>query len=67
LERDVPTLALHGINGETAVNYHLIKEEYTGAYFIGFRPVTSKIAENHSNGNNSRISSSKSYILAIPT
>jgi hypothetical protein len=27
LEHDVPTLALHGINGESAMNYHLIDEE----------------------------------------
>jgi hypothetical protein len=26
----VPTLALHGINGESAGNYHLINEESTG-------------------------------------
>jgi hypothetical protein len=25
--RDVPTLALHGINGDSARNYHLIDEE----------------------------------------
>jgi hypothetical protein len=28
LECDVPTLALHGINGESAGNYHLMNEEY---------------------------------------
>jgi hypothetical protein len=35
LESDVPTLALHGINGESAGNYHLINEESTGGR--GFR------------------------------
>jgi hypothetical protein len=57
-------------------NYQLIDEESTRgkgfhrelpAYLLGFRPVRSKFAENPSNGNNSRISSSKSYILTIPT
>jgi hypothetical protein len=88
----VPALALHGINGESAGNYHLIDEESTGgrgfcrelpahrreftrgrgfyrerpAYLLGFRLVRSKLAENPSNGNNSRISSSKYYILTIP-
>jgi hypothetical protein len=33
------------------------------AYLQGFRPVRSKFAENPSNSNNSRISSSKSYVL----
>jgi hypothetical protein len=33
--RDVPTLALHGINGNSAGNYHLMDEEFTGE--IGFR------------------------------
>jgi hypothetical protein len=67
--RDVPTLALRGINGESAGNYHLINEESTRgrgfhqkmpAYLLGFRPVRSKLAGNPSNGNNSRISSFKS-------
>jgi hypothetical protein len=35
LERDVPILALHGINGKSAGNYHLIDEESTGG--MGFR------------------------------
>jgi hypothetical protein len=35
LESDVPTLALHGINGESAGNYYLINEESTGGR--GFR------------------------------
>jgi hypothetical protein len=35
LESDVLTLALHGINGESARNYHLINEESTGGR--GFR------------------------------
>jgi hypothetical protein len=30
MERELPTLALHGINGESAGNYHLINEESTG-------------------------------------
>jgi hypothetical protein len=30
LERDVPSLALHWINGESVGNYHLIDEESTG-------------------------------------
>jgi hypothetical protein len=34
-ERDVPTIALHGISGESAWNYHLIDEESTGGR--GFR------------------------------
>jgi hypothetical protein len=36
------------------------------AYLRGFSPVRSKCAENPSKGNNSRISSSKSYILTMP-
>jgi hypothetical protein len=76
LESDVPTLALHGINRESARNYQLIDKESTQgrgfhrelpAYLIGFRPVRSKFVENPSNGNNSRISRFKSYILTIPT
>jgi hypothetical protein len=76
LEFDVPTLALHGINRESAGNYQLIDEESTRgrgfhrelhAYFLRFRPVRSKFVENPSNGNNSRISRFKSYILKIPT
>jgi hypothetical protein len=68
----VPTLALHGINRESAGNYQLIDEESTRgkgfhrelpAYLLGFRPVRSKFLENPSNGNNSRISRFKSYIL----
>jgi hypothetical protein len=35
LEWDVPTLALHGINGDSAGNYHLMSEESTVAR--GFR------------------------------
>jgi hypothetical protein len=35
LERDVPTLALHGINRESFQKYHLINEESTGGR--GFR------------------------------
>jgi hypothetical protein len=35
LERDVPTLALHGINGDSAGNYHHMDEESTG--IMGFR------------------------------
>jgi hypothetical protein len=34
LERDVPTLALHGINGDSAKNYHLMDEESTGGIVI---------------------------------
>jgi hypothetical protein len=76
LECNVPTLALHGINGESAGNYHLIDKESTrGRGFLrelptpllGFRLVRSKPAESPLNGNNSRISSFKSYILTIPT
>jgi hypothetical protein len=60
----------------SARNYQLIDEESTRgkgfhrespAYLHRFRPVTSKCAENPSNCNNSRISSSKSYILTMPT
>jgi hypothetical protein len=88
LERGWPTLALHGINGESAGNYPLINEECTRGrgfwlkltahrrgihppgrgfhwelltHLLGFRPVRSKFAENPSTGNNSRISSFKSY------
>jgi hypothetical protein len=72
----VPTLALHGINRESAGNYQLIDEESTQGrrfhrelpvYLLGFRLVRSKFIENSSNGNNSRISRFKSYILTIPT
>jgi hypothetical protein len=72
----VPTLALHGINGESAGNYQLIDEESIQGrgfhrklpvYLLGFRPVRSKFVENPLNGNNSRISRIKSYILTIPT
>jgi hypothetical protein len=76
LECNVPTLALHGINGDSAGNDPLIDDESTRgrgylwellAYLRGFRPVRSKFAENPSNGNNSRIGSSKSNILTMPT
>jgi hypothetical protein len=72
----VPTLELQGINRESAGNYQLIDEESTRGrgfhqelpvYLLGFRPVRSKIVENPLNGNNSRISRFKSYILTIPT
>jgi hypothetical protein len=72
----VPTLALDGINRESAGNYQLIDEESTRgrgfhrespAYLLGFRPVRSKFLENPSNGNNPRISRFKYYILTIPT
>jgi hypothetical protein len=61
---------------ESARNYQLIDEESTRksgfyrelpAYLRKFRPGRSKCAENPSNGNNSRISSSKSFILIMPT
>jgi hypothetical protein len=76
LESDVPTLALHGINRESAGYYQLIDEESTRrrgfhqelpAYLLGFRQVRSKFVEKPSNSNNSRISKFKSYILTIPT
>jgi hypothetical protein len=60
LDRHVPILTLHGINGESAGNYHLMNEEYTRgrgflrelpAYICGSRPVRSKFAESPSNGN----------------
>jgi hypothetical protein len=75
LECDVPTLALHGINIESAGNYQLIDEESTRrsgfhrelpVHLLRFRPVRSKFVENPLNGNNSRISRFKSYILTIP-
>jgi hypothetical protein len=62
--------------GGSAVNYQLIDKESTRgrgfhrelpAYLLGFRPVRSKLAKNPSNSNDSRISSSKFYILTIPT
>jgi hypothetical protein len=34
LERDVPTLALHGINGDYAGNSHLMEEEFTKGMVI---------------------------------
>jgi hypothetical protein len=37
------------------------------AYSRGLGPVISKCAENPSNGNSSRISSFKSYVLTMPT
>jgi hypothetical protein len=64
------------MNGVSAGNYQLRDKKSTQgrgfhrelpAYLLGFRPVRSKLAENPSNGNNSRISSFKSYILTIPT
>jgi hypothetical protein len=76
LECDAPTLALHGINRESVGNYQLIDEESTRrrgfhqeipAYLLGFRPVRSKFVENPLNGNNSRTSRFKFYILIIPT
>jgi hypothetical protein len=72
VERCVPIIALHGINGESARNYHLINEESARgqsfrqelpAYILEFRPVRSKFLTN---GNNSRISSSNSYIQTMP-
>jgi hypothetical protein len=68
--------SLHGINRESAGNYQLIDKESTQgrgfhrelpAYLLGFRPERSKFVENPSNGNSSRISRFKSYILTIPT
>jgi hypothetical protein len=76
LECDVPTLALHGINRESAGNYQFIDEESTRGrgfhrelpvHLLGFRPERSKFVENPLNGNNSRISRFKSYILTITT
>jgi hypothetical protein len=76
LECDVPTLALHGINSESAGNYQHIDEESTRrrgfhqelpVHLLGFRPVRSKFVENPLNGNISRISRFKSYILTIQT
>jgi hypothetical protein len=76
LECDVPTLALHGINRESAGNYQLIDEESTRGrrfhrelpvHLLGFRPVRSKFVKNPLNGNNSRISRFKSCILTVPT
>jgi hypothetical protein len=61
--------------GDSAGNYKLINSESIRErgfhrklpdYLRGFRPVRSKFAENLSN-DNSRISSSKSYILTMPT
>jgi hypothetical protein len=76
IECDVPTLALHRINRESAGNYQFIDEESTQGrgfprespiHLLGFRPVRSKFVENPLNGNNSRISRFKSYILTILT
>jgi hypothetical protein len=62
--------------GNSTWNYQLIDEESTRgrgfhrelpAYLLGSRPVRSIFAENPLNGNNSMISSSKSYKLTIPT
>jgi hypothetical protein len=70
----VPTLALHGINRDSVRNYQLIDEESTQgrgfyqelpAYLRGFRPARSNFAENPLNGNNSRITSVKSYIATF--
>jgi hypothetical protein len=75
LECDVPTLALHGINRESAGNYQLIDKESTRGrgfhqelqvHLLRFRPVRSKFVENPLNGNNFRISRFKSYKLTIP-
>jgi hypothetical protein len=61
---------------DSAGKHQLIDEEFTlgggfhresSAYLHGFTSVRSKCTENPSNGNNSRFSSSKSYILAMPT
>jgi hypothetical protein len=69
-------LALHGINRESAGNYQLIDKVSTRGrgfhrelpvHLLGFRPVRSKFVENPLDGNNSRISRFKSYILTIPT
>jgi hypothetical protein len=60
--------------GDSAGNYQLIDEESARgrgfyrelpAYLRGFRPVRSNFMENSSNGNNSRITSFKSYILTL--
>jgi hypothetical protein len=68
--------ALHGINGDSAGNYHLMDKESTRgkefhrelpAHLPRFRPVRSKCTENPSNGNNSRIISFKFHILTMPT
>jgi hypothetical protein len=76
MECVAPTLLLHGINRESAGNYQLIDKESTQGggfprespvHLLGFRPVRSKFVENPLNGNNSRISRFKSYILTIPT
>jgi hypothetical protein len=32
--RELPTLALHGISGDSAGNYHLMDEESTGGMVI---------------------------------
>jgi hypothetical protein len=62
--------------GDSVGNYQLIDEESTRgrgfhrelrAHLCRFRAVRSKFAENLSNSNNFRISSSKSFILTIPT
>jgi hypothetical protein len=61
---------------DLAGNYQLINKESScgmeffrelPAYFCGFRPVRSKFVENPLNGNNSRISRSKSSIPTMPT
>jgi hypothetical protein len=40
LERDVPTLALHGINGDSAGNYHLLGSNLgAAAEYTAFRPL----------------------------
>jgi hypothetical protein len=89
----VPTLPLHGINGDSARNYNLIDEKSTGgmefrqelpahrqgihlrkgippgitSLFTRIQAGKTKCVENPSNGNNSRISSSKSNILTMAT
>jgi hypothetical protein len=66
----VPTLALHGINGDSAGTSWMRnppeERDSTGnhqLFLCRFRPVRSKCAENTSNSNNSRISSSKIYVV----
>jgi hypothetical protein len=72
----MPTLALHGLNSESAGNYQIIDEESTRGrgfhreltfHLLGFRPIRSKFVENPLNDNISRISRFKSYILTILT
>jgi hypothetical protein len=76
--RELPAhrLRIHCKNGFSAGKYQLRDQKSTRgrgfhrellAYLLGFRPVRSKLAKNPSNGNNSRISRFKSYILTIQT